>query len=98
MGFAFLLASPVRAQDKQNLAEGNCAIDAQREKKAVYVMPDSIKKTDTTISFIPPCESEVRVIKLCAVAKIYDERERKQYCEGQQPLRYDPYFVLEYYQ
>lgn len=81
-----------------NAEEGNCDESAQRQKKSVFFQPDSVVKSETTITLTPPCATESRTFKLCAVAQLHQERERQEYCVNEKPLRRDPYYILDYYE
>src|SRR5258708_2659130 len=93
-----LIATSTRGEGSTKTEEGNCDQNSQRQKKSVFFQPESIKKTDTTITGTPPCETESRTIKLCAVVEIHQKRELQKYCVDQQPLRRDSYYVLDYYE
>ena len=98
-GASFLVvALSANAADSTKAAEGNCDQSAQRQKKSVFFQPDSVKKTETTITGVPPCETAARTFKLCAVIEIHQNRELQKYCTDQHPLRRDPYYILDYYE
>jgi hypothetical protein len=99
-----LIAAPTSVTAETNAAvpttavEGNCDESAQRQKKSVFFQPDSVIKTETTITLTPPCATASRTFKLCAVAQLHQERERQEYCVNEKPLRREPYYILDYYE